>query len=802
MGHAQRRVKRPRIALTVAGADWDGPYWLDTWIDPLSETLMLRPPCLYGDWWTTNVGRFAKPDLDDYTLSSTADWLDKGHDVTGGGAGVFIQSKPTVGAWAAIPIPGKNRPVTLGLQVSDPGDDYIAAQVGWGAEGFPDLNSGVRLDLYASGIVTVWRDGVYVDKGGIGSLAGQMRTLLLIPGRKRELLILRTDAVFGGQGVAEGCRIVLSAITEEESDPELVPAGQFYVYNPSGAELFAQIVPMKFATTGYATSLTAELMQPPPAGIALEKFSNAYFPTIQNANVYAHPAFEGTTGLSFSVVKEDGTAFTPNGSIAVVRAKVTLTGDGNYTPFVYGAHTAWEAAFAETDDSNEREILSDVLGGEAGTVDLDVPDDPGGVRMTMTVVDPESIEEDVPKLRTIARRPVSAWIGGVQILDGLSEPPENHPDYSPESTTMPWAWRDAAALLETCVFREPVPLDGMELAKPYHVGSTDVATRSAVRFFLDAIGWPPARTRIDDADYRLDEIPSERSGDWNFLVEVGSNAWEGLRRLMDSHAQGWLWGFRPWTGGALFEMLDPANLTMTPHVTVYESYEAAIDGEGEDPDDPDAIDAVYGLTIDSFQESPVEIEGNEVRVTGIDPRTGRAIQAYRIDAASQDPTLDPETYPDNWLGFAKVVGATLTRLTSQAAVERATNALFEAVAADRHLASWEGQMLFRDDGEGNLVPVWRGDVVEVQGRGVYRIASFSVRSSDEPFDEEGWGAERIWRSARYVGIRTGSSPAVPRGYGGYTLAEMRQRAREAAVAYRLGDIKFSQNRQARRVTSA
>jgi hypothetical protein len=61
------------------------------------------------------------------------------------------------------------------------------------------------------------------------------------------------------------------------------------------------------------------------------------------------------------------------------------------------------------------------------------------------------------------------------------------------------------------------------------------------------------------------------------------------------------------------------------------------------------------------------------------------------------------------------------------------------------MCEWECNLIRKEDG----TPAWRGDCVELDGKGVYRIVSFSVRF-ERDYDD---GGDVVWQwyPARYVG---------------------------------------------------
>jgi|GEM_PF-1393456 len=745
---AQRRLKRDRISMTAGGSELDGDVWEDTWIEPTTQTLMLRPAVAYPGYHRTSTGLYAKLRKSDLTLTS-ADWVE--------------QEKLAVGDWWLTPATttnetvcttstyGVNRGFVISFFVFSPGNDQdtVLLDCGWGDT--LDYLSGVSIRFYTNGRADVWREGEFRGSYSLGSLSGSKFTdLLLLPIRRRELMVLSS----GGQSFVH----VFSEIPEDDPAPVIVPNEKFWLQVPNGRPTF-QIAPVKFPTSGYATSLPIQLADAPVTGAVLETWGNdAPAAAVTNARVLADPAFAGTTGVSFSVVGADGvSAFTPNGTLRDCRIKLTLTGDGSYSPFVYGAHAAYESAYELTDDSEETDISDWPMADNAPTIE--VPDDPFGVRFRMEFNKPEEVDDvDIPGLLMSSDRPIFVNVDECPVLDGVTLPPEFVWGTDDEGSRGILEARDYAALLESYTFRERVPLDGLKLSSPTGM--------SAVRFVLERAGFTfdtdPALTGmlLEDVDFYIPEIPSKDSGDFNFLIEVGDTAASVLQRLHETFAAGFMMGNRPSATGLQWVFLDPDTMPTTPLVTLYPNQDAA-----------DAASAVDPQFYGGFRARALEIEANEVRVTGLDPRSGQPVQAFIEDAASKNPTTAPSLRPDNWVGNPRIMGVLDPRITSEEAAVRCAEYLMPVVSQRRFAAEWTCLWPVIDG-----VPVWRGDVVTLDGRGDFRISSISATFVTSQVDLS-------WAECRMTGVLLGSGN--PFGLGGNDLASIvavnRSRARNRII---------------------
>lgn len=701
---AQRRQSRPRLSLTAAGAEFNGLDYSNTWIDPITNRLMLRPAPLYDAWHTTNTGDYARYTLTSFGLTAgTGGWEQK-YDKPGGprlwnaqGMGASVLSSSALGA---------NRGMFVSFFAFNTGNNYNARffECGWSNGG--DGTAGVSLRFWADGKVDVYKDGTNLrtyDVGISGSTTVPNRyvDLLLIPCARRELLVYNITTGTGFSHVFED-------IAEDAASPVITPAEKFWFYVPDGT-VDVEIAPLKFATSGYATSLDSTLMFPPEALAAMEAYTNvAPAASVTSARVFGDPAYAGTTSVSAVTLRElDGTAFVADGSLRDCKLKVELSGDGNYTPFVYGCHMAYAPTFVDTDDTEEFDLTAYIL--REPEPSLEVPDDPGGVRFTFSIDEPDAREGDVPLLKTLGNRPCRVLIDDVVVLDGYIQPPKFTKAENDEAARLEIEVRDRLFAAQQQQFRERVPLDGFPLVKT--ADGTDYL-ESAIQFLYYGLGVANADMELENETFTIPSIPGAKAGDWNDLIDVGENPYSVLQRLADGYATGYLWGLRPKPIGlpdAIF--LDPDNLPAGPDYTLYATAEDATTALAPEED-------VYW----SYREESLEIEANEVRATGYDPRTRTVIQSYSEDSASKDPTTLPSLRPANWLGEDRVLGFVDPRLTTQDATDRVASKTLPRVSARNYVGEWTCPMIWHTDGR----PIWRGDMVRIDGHRDFRVSSFRV----------------------------------------------------------------------------
>lgn len=702
--HAQERMTADRLGIIAGGLDWNGSEWEGTWIDPLTDTLMLRPRPLDAEWFVSSTGAYSKLGLTSF--SSTSGWEER-RDQHWAGPWLGKKDSSTGGSLMTTAGYDKNRGFFVAWFSYGTGDTFLQFKCGWSDTG--DDSAGVSLHFWTDGMVEIFRDGRRVGDGRISGATGNVRRnqvfeAILLPMRGRELMVLSK----AGHGFVH----LFSELDPEDPDPEITPAGRFWFEVVSGGAQ-VQVAPLKFWESGYATTLATSFSEAPLAGELLEQFDNETLSAgLQPFKVYGSESFgPGTEAVDVSLVQLDGvTAFVADGEATDVRlrAELTSTNDG-YTPFVYGAAVAFQRQTGLTDSAEFD--LSDLTLEAA----LSVPDDATRVTFDFEISDPLGAESFVPGLVRIGNKPILAKLDGQLLVDGSNGPASVDLGVNGEATTAVFEVRDAWKPLENSVFAERIALDGLLFEE-------------AVRLLVGRSG--VSGLSMSAGGGRLPFLVGERSGRWGLLIEPGDSAGDWLKRLLETFAATWTWGFRPTLSGTEFFALAPDDLPTTASRVLYGSVEDAelIGGYA---------DGKLGV-FRSFRQRVLEPEATEVRVTGVDPATGRPIQSVRIDGDAQTVGLPVDLRPLNWVGEIRRFGLVDAGLTRASTVDAVCDEVFLKMSQPRVLAEFESDFLVDAVG----VPLWRGDVVELFGLGLWRIVSFGCQ-----FGFEASGG--VWRGARY-----------------------------------------------------
>lgn len=702
------RVIGERISVTVVGEaegrlGWDMVRSSGVFLDALTYTAMLTPDQI----GTTTWARLRKPDYP--AIAVLADWVEKAgpgvNDVYLHGVGVNTAATTSAvfdrnrGFWLSYWQYGTNeRFASLYARVGDMGFEFWADGTVNAYRPVTSFASGWSAPVASGSIAAKSDRSSSVQGKAAGNAVGGLPVdVLILPCRHNEVLVLSNR---GG-----GFSVVREDIAESESSPTITASDTFAWWCPT-MQASVQAGALTFATSGTLISEPIELPRAPAVG--------------QTATVTAHydmPGYGTPCTVTGSVLETDGVAaFVPDGTKTACRLAVTITGGGVSTPFVYGATAVWDAVLGATDGTAEVDLTAFPF-----EATLEFGEDPGSTRFSITANGAAALEAAIPNAGIIGNRPIEAWIGTCPIFRGRSGSPSYDEHVDDEATSITWECGDEWAAMDRYLVADDVPLDGLQLSDVFAL-------------LAQMPGYPATDMDVAALDFMLPVRGGASRGEWAQTIKSGDRAAEVATRLRDEFAGTCVMGWAPVGTGRRFRVRTRSGIGTTPDVTIYSTTEAAEAAVGE------AL-APYRV-FRTFKEEAIEPEANLIRVTGWDSKTGRLFQAVSRDAASMDPTTAPAARPDNWLGEPRRVSQYDPGLTTLDAATFVAAMLKERLGAVRYVATWDCEMLLKADG----APVWRGDLVRLDGVATYRILTGSTRFRCESVSPE-------WRPTTYTGER-------------------------------------------------
>ena len=277
----EMRVARDRIVTLADGRHWD-ILKTTAFVDGITRTGMLMPLCLTPQWATTTTGLYARLAKKDYTFTTTpfvavgtpppypdgtatdqSKWVEFHHDYQGNvyliGQGVNDRAV-TNKKWP------RNRPFRLSWFSYNSGNtSAVQMECGWLADdGF------IALRIWTDGKCEIYKNGTQVGEGNIfehkvttqtvygketatlhrkkaskgdaRQLAQQTVDLLLIPCRRRDLLLISNQ---GG-----GFRFTFEDLDADNDDNTITPDNARFIWQVPTGQVKVQLSPLNFLTTG------------------------------------------------------------------------------------------------------------------------------------------------------------------------------------------------------------------------------------------------------------------------------------------------------------------------------------------------------------------------------------------------------------------------------------------------------------------------------------------------------------------------------------------------------------------------
>lgn len=736
----------------------------DTWVDPITNTLMLMPLPLLSAWQSTSSGDFARLGTADLTLITSANWLE--HNANGL-ASKFIHGKSATvqEAIRTTATQAANRALYITAKVSTAeGEDRPLMDVGWDYTNRDTPTDTVAarpvyIAVNTSGRVQVFFNGELSGEGSLSApgqqtnqtLNDQWLKLLLIP-MGTGILIYSTN---GGGFFWER-----PDVEPDDEDPIITPASDFWWYSYGAATVEA--APLRFRTSGYRCSLAAKWTEPPQVG------------AVEDHRYYGVNTDDITA--TFVELEDATTAFVPDGIVKECRVKFALTGSGTSTPFLWAAQSAYENALADTDDSEQKDITPYIH-----RASFDVPESTGSPTFDFTVKRLQDMDDDLgvtPYFETMTNRPVLAKIGDVNLFDMMiAERPKVQRSTVRNADEMNVRCEGLFRLLRRFRFKDPVPLDGYSVS-------------AVLEYLAIRSGIPIERLEIEDFGVDIGQFTRPSKGEFHACIKVGDTAAEWWDRIFSEYLSDCHWTEKPTADGVKIVAFSPDNMpALSVPYRIFDTQEAArahLEGLGYEGEDLEA--EIPRRCFRKIDEEGFEPEANTVWVMGLDRRTWRPIVVYQrwpegtpipqedLPGAI-DPQLAPSLRPPEWSGDENLYGYYNEAFAAESQCEDAANRLFKRLAYGRHLAEIEIDLMVDPS---TSLPLWTGNEIEVQRDradmledGEPSVTTWTIVRFGGEFVREFNGTDQespiVVRPCRYVIERQREDAETSKGLGHVTI---------------------------------
>lgn len=687
---AQRRMKDEALFSVVFGGDldhgWDDTYRSNMWVDPVTKTARLW----YGPndplWLTSGTGIYQRYRKADYTLVDPGNWDEETVLHTSDYYLVNRNTNTTV----RTPTLAANTGIYMSFfPFSTTTDDTKILEFGFGSGA--THSDAIAIDLYASGRCELFRYGVLSGVYTLGDIAAgrsqansrslgqQYVGLWLIPGRFKELTVVSTR----GGGFSHVCTDLDDLIP----NGIITPNAPFWWRVPSGRAV-VQAAKLQCKSPGFICGKRSYFRKAPIASVLLSKTVMA--------------DLNGGTATMTLRTPDNSAAFVPNGVNTQLLMRVDcVASSGGRSPEVYSATIAFDPTYVTTPSLEQFDAT-----GYCTEMDLDVPETNTPATCKLTFLNPRQMESDgLDRPDYMTRRPIQLKSGGITWFDGRSSAPPYKEAATREADSFTIEIMNLLDVVGRYRFRDEVPLWGM----------------SAVTGFKAIAHWSgieDSRIKVSSTDavfFGTNLSPCD--GEFGERIEVGDTGEKLMTELHRDYIGLWFMSEVPTPTGVEIWIKPEAELMQDPDVILWptkvQAYAYWLPKVGDDL----AKQYASRYTYQTYGETLLEAETNDIWVSGQDPRTKQPIVVNFPDRASQDPTLLPSERGINHTGEINTYAYGSTALTSLALCVRTATLLEPRLMNRRDLGAVTTEMHFKANG----TPVWKGDVIDLAYRGRYRV---------------------------------------------------------------------------------
>jgi len=744
----QTRLQSDRLSLTFGFDDWDLTTNVDLYVDKVTNTVFLCPLPLSPDWFLNSTGNYTRLKKTDFTFGTPSSWVES--DRLDNGHSNYLQSQGV----SEVVKTNATLDVDRGMYVSyfSPGtgtEKQTDIEFGWGNSG--TFSDGISVRVRSDGHTEVWKNGVFKWSGDIsGQQAGQQTdlqtvNLCCIPCRGRELLILSNQGT-GFSAIFDDIDEANPPVGAVDHVP-ILPASKFWfrVYGDATIE----VAPVHYHTLG---GIYSKPMQWAETVSADETITPTLYPDISDDEPYELAVI--LTEATTSAIFDGGDK---------CRLNIAMLSNGNYTPMLYACEEELERTTQKTvgggDDNKGIDVTDYVV-----DCTVDVGDDPSGATVELVFKNPEEVEAlGVYNFLNMSNRAVQIFIGDRLIMSGRTDAPERVLGVNDTADRISIKVRDHWKALETYLYSDPKALDGF-----VYTDAIKWLIKSAGLDDTDIWYVPDNPAQDDYIDLVLPDVGTQSQG-FNIQIAVADSPADWLKRLVEGFAGDYTYGFQPYNyhddrgSESRFRMFKPDDndgATVKLYIATEDAYDALGVDIAESPIED--LNRARRRTVLRYQDTLFEPEANYVCVIGQDASFQRPLRSIRksgdaqdlIDhpgtSSSCDPGVPPGGRKSNWLGEIRKYMHVDSTLTTQSAVDDCADTIFNKVSVPHLTAEFEADLIINDANH----LMWRGDVVEIDSIGRFRITSFHGRMNREGVTAD---HDKSFRRFTYTALYIGES---------------------------------------------
>lgn len=701
----------------------------DCYVDALNRVCMCTPLPLTKEWRTNTTGLYARKDLNDFTGFTVGEWAETELMLDGNYYLAYKGTSYSFSRYLTVETYRPNPSMYLSIGNYNAGNEVLMTyEFGWCKT--PTDEPIVKFELWSNGRVFVYRSGVLVKKGSLGSFRGAKPNhsteladygeessdlpvttltadmpsernfidLFIVTGMENEML------VFGNGG--EGFDVTFDLGSEED----VIPDGYKFYFKPVDGKPTIQVANCNFAPTAiiYTKPQIAE------APINARRIVDIQlFWSYRNAN---HSFIYGSSTKSTIKVDFSG-PWRPDGTSDRCRTKIVLTaGQGQTrTPFLYASMLAIGGISMPT--PSQEVDLKPYVKDWTFTVD----GSGNYAKLSLNLINALGLSETLGQTLN-DMTPIALSLNGRVIFVGSVVSYElDDSNHNPYLATAKVEVVDSSFLLGNFSLSDTLPLDGLTLEQAIE---TLTAAYSSVK--------PDPQMRLINRNgtggYVLEPRSTPSIGDFGFKIDRGDSLLDGLKKITDLFLIGGMWFIGPEFNDRnqyreVFYAWTRYQLPRTGKA-IYRLYRSADEARrnGKDP-----LKNVF----QSISKTWVPALFNRIVVTGrSSTNSNEPVQVVMNDYNSQWPGWARNRRPFNWKGFICKYGYYKSDIIGLSMATEVCLILYDELTQRKHMMEVNTFVPLVESPSNK--PYWLGDRIWVQGRGTMMIRSITMHGKYFP----------------------------------------------------------------------
>lgn len=734
-------------------------------VEALNRVCMCTPLPLTAEWRTTTTSLYARKRLSDFTGFVAGEWSETELMLDGNYYLSYKGTSYTFTRYLTVETYRPNPSMYMVIGSYNAGNERIQVyEFGWCKT--TDDEPIIKFELWSNGRIFVYRSGVLIKKGSLGSFRGAKPNnsteladygeessdlpvdtnvadmpsernfidLIILTGMENEML------VFGNSG--EG----FSVAFDLEAGEDVVPDGYKFYFKPIDGKPTIQIANCNFASSVrvYTKPQIAEAPISRGRTVTIDWFATEY----NDDGSYQMGTVSGQT------VKVDFSGnWTPDGTSDRCRTCLTLTaGQGQTrTPFLYASQLNVSGRLVNT-PSQEFDLKPYI---KSWTLTIDGAGNYS--KLSIDFINAFKLSETYGStLHDMV--PIALALNGRTIFLGcLTSYEVDDSKHNPFLVTAKGEAVDSSFILGNFCLSDTLPMDGLTVERALQILTSAYSN----------VNTDPQMALVNrdgNGGYTIESRSTPSIGDFGFKIDRGDSLLDGIKKITDLFLIGGMWFIGPEGSSSSYrEVFYAWTRYQLPRTgkSIYKLYRSADEAKRHN------LDPLKNV-FQSLSKTWMPALFNRIVVTGrSSTNSNEPVQVVKNDYNSQWPGYLRGNRPLNWKGSICKYGYYKSDIIGLNMATEVANILFDELTVRKRMMEVNTFVPLVETTSNK--PYWLGDRIWVQGRGTMMIRAITMRGvyfpdNDRPSQPNLISEVRTTYSGEQIALSEGQTYDGPRGF--------------------------------------